>query len=274
MNYLVEFDKIFDQYKKQNIVFADNDYENYSYRYVYYSNKLEGNRLNLAQTTTLLKNNIAQGDLPLRDYLEAKGHFKALRFIISAALNKYPLDERILKQANKLTLEPYWALEDAYPNSKIKNQIVGEYKVIQNKIAWEYDNQKGEIIPFSNPENIILNMKESIQRFNKSEAHIIEKIAFFTYQIFIHQPFNDANKRTSRLMATFVSLKEGLPLTVFDNQEKYTNFNHALITSHIENNKGVLEEFLSMEFIIEMKKLMDQNKKLMASRKKGLSFMV
>ena len=94
---------------------------------------MEGNRLNLAQTTTLLKNNIAQGDLPLRDYLEAKGHYKSLKFILSAALSKYPLDERILKQANKLTLEPYFSIEDSYPGAKAKNQVVGEYKVSQSK---------------------------------------------------------------------------------------------------------------------------------------------
>lgn len=274
MNNLEEFDKVFEEYKNQNIVFTDKDFENISYRYVYYSNKLEGNRLNLAQTTTLLKNNIAQGDLPLRDYLEAKGHYKALKFIISSALNKYPLDERILKHANKLTLEPYWALEDAYPNSKAKNQIVGEYKVLQNKIAWQYGNKNGEILPLSNPGTVEKNIKDVISRFNKSKAHIIEKTAFLAYQVFINQPFNDANKRTSRLITTFVSMKEGLPLTVFDNQTKHTNFNHALITSHLENDKNIVEEFLARDFIITISRLIEQQKKLNDSKDKGLSFLI
>jgi len=52
MNYLIKFDTVFEKYKKQDIVFTDNDFENISYRYVYYSNKLEGNRLNLARTGT------------------------------------------------------------------------------------------------------------------------------------------------------------------------------------------------------------------------------
>jgi len=274
MNYLKEFDKIFEEYKKQNIVFTDKNFENISYRYVHYSNKLEGNLLNLAQTTTLLKNNIAQGDLPLRNYLEAKGHYKALKFIISAALNKYPFDERILKQANKLTLEPYWALEDAYPNSKANNQRVGEYKVIQNKIAWQYGDKSGELIPSSSPETVEKKILEIISRFNKSKAHIIEKIAFLAYKVFINQPFTDANKRTSRLITTFASMKEGLPITVFDNRAKHTNFNHALITSHLENDRSIVEEFLAREFMITMSGLIEQQKKLNDSKDKGLLFMI
>jgi Fic family protein len=274
MDYKAEFDSIFQKYQECGIVLSDEDIENMSYRYVYFSNKLEGNRLNLAQTTTLLKNNIAQGDLPLRDYLEAKGHYKALKFIISSSLNKYPLDDRILKQANKLTLEPYWSLEDAYPNSKARNQNVGEYKVVQNKIAWEYNTRKGEIIPASDPETVGKNMIETFDRFNNSKAHIIEKTAFLAYQVFIHQPFHDANKRTSRLMTTFVSMKEGLPITAFDYQEKSSNFNHALITSYLENNKSILEEFLAREFIASMGQLIERQKMLDNSKNKDLSFFI
>ncbi len=274
MDSKAEFDNVFKQYQRSNIVFTDADIENISYRYVYFSNKLEGNRLNLAQTTTLLKSNIAQGDLPIRDYLEAKGHYKALKFIISAALNKYPLDDRVLKQANKLTLEPYWSLEDAYPNSKAKNQLVGEYKVTQNKITWDYNKRKGEILPLSNPHTVEKNINKVMDMFNQSKSHLIEKTAFLAYQIFIHQPFHDANKRTSRLMTTFVSMKEGLPITAFDYQEKFSNFNHALITSYLEDDKSIMEEFLAKEFIASMGQLIEHQKTLDNSKNKGLSFFI
>lgn len=274
MELLKEFDKIFSKYKQYEFSFSNDQLEKEILNYVYYSNSLEGNRLNLAQTTTLLKNNIASGDLPIRDYLETKGHYKALKFILSSAANQYPLDERILKQANKLTLEPYWSIEDSYFNWKKAGQEPGEYKVLPNKTVWEIEKKKGEILPLSDPKTVNKNIKNVIKTFNDSKAHIIERASYLAYNIFIHQAFNDANKRTSRLITTFVTIKEGLPLTAFDNQAKKTNFNHVLIMSHLKENTNILKEFLTKEFLISMKQKIENEKTLKNTNKKGLSFFV
>ena len=98
MDYIKEFDKIFREYKKYT--FATNLQEELElvYKYVNYSNRLEGNKLNLSQTTALLKDNIIIGDkIPFFDILETKGLYKATQFVISSAQNNYPLSENIIK---------------------------------------------------------------------------------------------------------------------------------------------------------------------------------
>lgn len=273
MNILTEFDKVFLEYKKITFSLSEEEKLNELYNYVYYSNSLEGNKLNLAQTTTLLRNNIASGNLPLRDYLEAKGHFKALKTIINFADNKYPFDERVLKTANKLTLEAFWNIEDSYFNWKKAGQLPGEYKVLENKIIWEFENKKGEIMPHSNPENVKRNMDIIIKSFNESKSHISERVAYLAFNIFINQPFNDANKRTARLITTFATLKEGLPLTSFD-KNKNTNFNHTLILSHIKKEKEIFIKFLAKDFLISMKQKIEKEKDLRKQTKNGLSFLI
>jgi Fic family protein len=270
MNIFDEFDQVFEKYKQSNVLISDQELEKIMYSYVYFSNKLEGNRLSLLQTTILLKDNVAEGNLPLKDYLEAKGHFKALKFIVSAALNNYPLSDRNIKQTNLLTLEPYWALEDAYPKAKSYNQVLGEYKVVQNKILWSFEGNEGEIIPISTPETINQNIQDVLVKVNESNAHIIKRVAFLAYNIYIHQPFTDGNKRTARLATTFLTMKFGLPLIVFDHQSKQTDFNKCLLTAHLNNDPLILENFLANEFIISMLQQMEnQNNQ---NNTKGLNF--
>ena len=97
-------------------------------KYVYKSNKLEGNSLNLYETTKILTDNLTSGNKPLGDYLEAKGNFKALRFVVMAARNIYPFNEKLLKQVNANVLSSLWGVEDFYSSWKQAGQNLGEYK--------------------------------------------------------------------------------------------------------------------------------------------------
>ncbi|MCD4794242.1 MAG: Fic family protein [Bacteroidales bacterium] len=261
MGYIEDFNKAFDLYKKKKIFIPDQEEEKVVFEYVYNSNKLEGNKLNLIQTTKLLTQNIAAGDLPLKDYLEAKGHYKALKFILTTGHNKYPLTERILKKANELILGPLWAIEDSYPNWKVNNQELGKYKVLNNKIQWEYNNDTGEISPFSDNNNIEKNINNIITEFNNSKSHILEKVSFLAYNIFIHQPFPDGNKRTARLLTSYATIKEGLPLIPFNIQKK-TNFNDALLQTYFNKDKTIITKFLAIEFTTKLYQLIERNKKL------------
>lgn len=274
MSYIQEFDKVFKQYKSIEFPFSQKEYEDNIAKYVHYSNSLEGNLLNLMQTTELLQKNKISGDnVRFADVLEAKGHAKALEFVVAAANNKYPFNDRILKQANSLILSSLWESGDTYySESKSKGQELGEYKVQQNKIVWELGNDKGEILPISTPENVQSNMIGIIDEFNHSEAHIIEKISFLAYQIYINQAFVDGNKRTARLMTTFATLKAGLPFSTFNKLGKNTNFNHALITTYLKNDKQIIESFLAKTFTTEMAQKIEQNKAI--SKPKNLGFLI
>lgn len=276
MNYLQEFDKIFNEYKNYNFAVNHKQDLEQIYNYVYYSNRLEGNRLNLAQTTALFENNIVIGsNIPFKDYLEHKGLFKAVQFIISSAQNNYPLNDRIIKKANELTLSNLWN-DDAnyYGQQKKAGQTLGEYKVLPNKIVWNLDKKQGEIKPISEPGTAEKNCINLLEKYNNSNAHIIEKIAYLTENIYLNQFFVDGNKRTARLITTFETMKYGLPFTAFDNQGKNTNFNHVLVTSYLNNDKSIIEKFIANVFMTEMSRKMQQENKLNKSKPKNMGFMI
>jgi len=100
MKELEEFDVTLNLFNKEKIFIPDQEEMVKMIEYVYKSNKLEGNSLNLYETTKILTDNLTSDNKPLGDYLEAKGNLVALRFVVMAARNKYPFNEKLLKQVN------------------------------------------------------------------------------------------------------------------------------------------------------------------------------
>lgn len=257
-----EFDKIFEKYKKIKFPINLNEEKNKMYEYVYYSNKLEGNKMDLSQTIALLKDNMIVGDkVRYFDVLEMKGHYKALSFIINAAMNKYPLTIRIVKETNKLLLSSLWKDDDNYYSTwKTAGQIIGECKVKDNKIVYEYNGKYGEIMPLSTKENSENNLNNLIENINNSKSHIIEKVSKLAYGLYINQFFPDGNKRTARLMTSFMTIKKGLPLSSFNKTK--TNFNSALLATYLENNKLMIIEHIAKNLITDMAQKIEKEKKL------------
>jgi len=270
MKELEEFDNLLIEYKKQEYILSEEQRDKLMIEYVYESNKLEGNQLNLVETTKILTEDIAIGNKRLRDYLEAKGHYKALRGSITAAYQRQPLTVNLMKKFNENILGNVWSIEDSYYEWKMKGQKVGEYKVAENRIYYNHDGKEDKIIPGSNPNNVEENMKQVIEQVNKSTKHIIIKAAEIAYKIFINQPFPDGNKRTSRLMVTYMTMKEGLPLIVF-NKQKGINYNEAMLLSYLEKEPSIFIKFISKEFRIALEKMIRQNKEIIKNTKKGYS---
>jgi len=273
MKELEEFDRTFEKYKKEDIYIPqipEKEADKKLIEYVYESNKLEGNQLNLAETTEILTNNRTTGNKRLVDYLEAKGHYKALKMAILAAKKKEPLSENLIRSFNENTLKVLWGLEESYYDWKQKGQKPGRYKVEQNRIYYHYEGKDGKIDPLSNPGNVERNMKKIIETVNGSKDHIIKKASLIAYNIFIHQPFIDGNKRTSRLTVTYLTMKEGLPLTVF-NQQKGFNYNEALLLTYMEKEPSIFVKFISKEFRMGLEKMIQENIELNKNTKKGYS---
>lgn len=271
MNELAEFDKALSAYKKQDIFVPDQEEVKTMIEYVYESNKLEGNRLNLYETTKVITENLTPANKPLSDYLEAKGHFKAIRFTVMAARNKYPLTEKVLKELNKNVLSSLWGIEDFYTSYKQAGQALGEYKVKGNKIEYQFEGKEGKIIPESNPENVTDSMKQVIDKTNTSDVHLLKKAAYLAYQVFINQPFPDGNKRTARLLTTYLAMKEGLPLVVFNIQKK-TTFNSALIETYLKKDQNIMISFLAKEFTTALYQMIEKDKEMGKGKDKGFSF--
>ncbi|MFH1319263.1 MAG: Fic family protein [Bacteroidota bacterium] len=271
MRELQDFDKALSAFKKQDIFVPDQVEVKKMIEYVYESNKLEGNQLNLYETTKVITENLTPANKPLSDYLEAKGNFKAIRFSVMAARNKYPLTEKIVKEINKNVLSSLWGIEDFYTSWKQSGQALGEYKVKKNKIEYQFEGKEGEIIPESIPENVSDRMKQVIDKTNKSDTHLLKKAAYLAYQVFINQPFPDGNKRTARLLVTNLTMKEGLPLIVFNIQKKVT-FNSALIETYLRKDQNIMTNFLCKEFTTALYQMIEKDKELKKGKDKGFTF--
>lgn len=271
MKELEDFDEALNIFKKEDIFIPDQEDWKKMIEYVYESNKLEGNRLNLLETTKIITDNISMGNKPLKDYLEAKGHHKAIQFAVMAARNQYPLTDKILKQVNGDILSSMWGIDDFYYSWKKEGQKIGEYKVKENKIIYSYEGKEEVIIPVSDTENIANNMLQVIDKTNGYHGHLLKKAAYLSYQIFINQPFPDGNKRTARLMCTYLTIKEGLPLITFNIQKK-VNFNTALIETHLRKDQDIMTRFLSTEFTTALYQMIEHNEELKRGKSKGFSF--
>ncbi|VAW10638.1 hypothetical protein MNBD_BACTEROID03-2657 [hydrothermal vent metagenome] len=255
-----ELNLLLDKYRKQNISLSLEDEREMLYQYVYYTNKLEGNKLTLAQTSQLLSSDTISGNnIRASDILEQKGMYKALVYMIRAVRNKEMLSTSLLTELNWLAIGPLWKSDDSYLDSKQKGQTMNGFKVSQNVIQIRKGAKLLEQIePLSNPENVQSNMEDLVQSVFKSKANIIDKVSFLAQELWLHQPFMDGNKRTGRLAINFLTMKEGFPLFIFEDRNK--NYNSVLIEQFRDNKPGLVSKYIEVSLSNRMNQSLNLNK--------------
>ena len=128
-----ELEKLLKQYKKLANIPSLEEERKQLYAYVYATNKLEGNKLTLAQTTQLLSSDTVSGKhIKTADILEQKGMYKALSRMLRAVRENEALSIELMLELNWLTLSYLWKYEDSYTNAKSKGQKEGNFKVSKN----------------------------------------------------------------------------------------------------------------------------------------------
>lgn len=244
------------------------------YEYVYITNKLEGNKLTLAQTTSLLdKNSITGENISLHDILEQKGTYKAVTRMLSATIHKEPLSIDLMTELNWLALGSLWKDDNSYISAKDAGQKENEFKTVGNMIRVTAPNGETiDIDPLSTPKNVRENMEDLVENVNNSPKDSITKAAFLAQEIWLHQPFIDGNKRTGRLLVNFLTMKEGFPLFVFN--ERPANYNSLLIRQYMENKPGLVKDYIRDRLTEEMKNRINQVQKAKQNREKGYRFML
>jgi len=248
-----ELEVVFNKYKKLNYSLSIEDEEKMMYEYVYTTNKLEGNKLTLAQTTQLLGSSIISGkEISIRDILEQKGMYKALVRMMVAVKNKELLSVSLIKELNMFILSFLWKEESSYIDAKTKGQIEGEFKVSNNEIKIIKNNKVFDIIkPLSTPDNVAKNMANMINNVAVSNKGIIEKSIYLAQEIWLHQPFVDGNKRTGRLLINFMLLKEGFPLFGYKNLNNIS-YNSLLVQQYYEGKPNLVSNYIEKKLLEEM----------------------
>lgn len=130
-----KLNNLLEQYKKINVALSLEQEQALLYEYVYTTNKLEGNRLSLLQTTELFKSDTISGNnIRTSDVLEQKGMYRALKRMLLAVRNNEELSTKLILELNWLALNSLWN-EDYYLNAKEKGQLQNQFKVSQNVIS-------------------------------------------------------------------------------------------------------------------------------------------
>lgn len=260
------------KYKEIKTTLSIEEEQSLMYEYVYATNKLEGNRLTLVQTTELfMSDTISGNNIRTSDILEQKGMYKALKRMLVAAKNNEDLSIELILELNWLSIGSLWN-EDYYLDAKSKGQITNRFKISQNVISIKQNGvEKEKILPLSSPNNVEENMISLLQKINTSDKNIFDKCVFLAQELWIHQPFVDGNKRTGRLLINFLLLKDGFPLFSFDNENQ--NYNSLLVEQYYDSKPDLVKNYLVEMLSTKMQTAIDNNSKIKTDFK-GLRFML
>lgn len=244
-----KLDELLKTYQSLDILPSIEDEKNLMFNYVYWTTRLEGNKLSLSQTTQLLSSDSISGDnIRTKDVLEQKGMYKALVLMLNSVTENIPLSIDLILDFNWTALSYLWNYEDAYIGAKEKGQQINQFKCSQNTIQI---NKGGvfleDIMPLSTPKSVKANMIELINTVNNSKKSVIQKVAYLAQELWLHQPFVDGNKRTGRLLINFLLMKAGYPLFIFDD-----DYNTLLIRQYYEKKDNLLTDYIKDKLVKQM----------------------
>ena len=185
------------------------DYEKYKlYAIVTSSTQLEGSTLNELDTKLLLDDGITAKGKPLEHHLMVKDNYEAIKFAIKAGDEKQLLSPDFLKQLNSLNMAG---------TGTIVNNVLGT--VDGRKGDFRLVNAFSEALGYylnapKIPEAVDVFCEEFNRQMKTNNKTDILRSSFDAHAnlVLIH-PWQDGNKRTSRLVMNFMQRRARLPLT-------------------------------------------------------------
>ena len=157
----------------------------------YNSNAIEGNSLNLEETSLAVNDKIVPGGKTLREIYEAKGHMDALNFINTY---KGDLNEGFILKIHSIILK------------NISERFAGKYRETNVRIF-------GSDVKLPNYFLVPQLMKNLIYWYkkNKKNYHPFEMAILISMKLVMIHPFVDGNGRVSRLVMNFLLNKKKYP---------------------------------------------------------------
>ncbi len=184
------------------------------------STRIEGALLADEQVKELIEKGCEINDMSSRSEREVAGYVTALEYIYDN-YESLPISEKTIRELHQL-------LTDKLTEDQLPSTQRGAYKNVTNDVV-EQDNVTGEIIKVwfktapPGPEtesamaNLILNYEQI--KANKECQQLILIAGFVVHFLAIH-PFRDGNGRLSRLLTTFLLLKNGYKWAQYTSHEK------------------------------------------------------
>lgn len=190
------------------------------------STRIEGATLTDEEVKKLLKS-VQIAKLDTREEQEVVGYYEALELILEHH-ETIELSESYLHQLHAVLLK--------YSSKDQRHK--GQYKNLSNQVVATYpDGEQKVIFKTTEPHLTASEMHDLIgwtnEQLKEKQLHPVLLTSVFVYEFLSIHPYQDGNGRLSRLLTTFLLLKQGY------NFIEYVSFEHV-----IENRKDLYYQVL------------------------------
>jgi len=211
----------------------EKELQNFTTRFTYNTQRIEGSTLTRRETADLLERGITPKSKPVRDVQEAEAH--------------RDLFYEILKSKSELSLQLvlnwHWKLFNV-----TKPDIAGQIRKYQVTISGS------KFMPPS-PVEVHPMLTEFFKWYNKNKEglHPIELAALAHLKFVTIHPFGDGNGRITRLIMNFILNGKKYPLLDIPYEERNSYYN-ALERSQIKKDDRIFLQWFAKKYIKEYKK--------------------
>ena len=190
----------------------------------YHSNAIEGNKLTLGETRSLILHGLTARGKPMRDHLDIEGHDEAVKAIEEAIKDDQALTEVFIRNLHRTLLKESYEADVVTPDGiRAKRTIsVGDYKTTPNHVK----TSTGETYYFTPPEQVKPAMSDLMDWYRATERegeHPVIIAATFHYRFVRIHPFDDGNGRMARLLMNMLLIKHGYTVALIrrENRDEY-----------------------------------------------------
>src|SRR3989344_3498427 len=212
--------------------------EDFTIRFTYNSNAIEGNRLTLRQTALILKDKVMPSGIRAQDYNEAINGKECLDYIKNYAQD---INTKFLEKINEILTKNTGVVY----GGRIRFFDVKIFG--SNHIPPKHTDVKKHMLNFF-----------KWYSANKNKLHPFELAALSHAKLTWIHPFEDGNGRTARTVMNFILMKKGFPM-FFIPFEKREEYYQSLDIA----DKGDYKEYTSnmLQLIIDQVRSYGHNKK-------------
>ena len=271
MNQFDEFDDLLKAYHRLNIIQSKDEFDKTKIEFVYHSNRLEGSNLTLFQTEYIINSHHIKGEASFLECLMAIDNYRALNLALTFGANKYPLTEKMLLNLHQTLLKNSFENDPAYASWKDKGQLLGEFKVGSNRIRRTED---GKDVYYPTPTVIESkkNILKSLELYNLSSEHFLEKLSKLVQNIYNAHAFFDGNKRMTRLVIANQLLANQLPLIVLHGHGN--DYNEALFSGYVNKTNTPILMVLKLVVCQYLTQQIELAKQMNKSKNKGFGLII
>jgi len=171
--------------------------------WIYHSNAIEGNTLTLQETRLILETGLTIGGKSLREHFEVTNHRSAIHFVQALVENRQPLTPLLVRQIHQLVL------------AQIDDENAGQYRRLPVRIAGSTHTPPDA----RKIERLMLEWGDWVDGESYS-LHLVERAALAHHGLVKIHPFIDGNGRTARLAMNLLSMQNGYPPTIIQQNSR------------------------------------------------------